>query len=124
MSYNMHCLINLYKFFSYEGVICMISKFLEKRIELIPQEITEDLGNPLELEYYLVEYDSKEECNEIQKGYGIEIIKKNNGKVTESILIRNVYATREKSESLIKKLFVNSVTPVSLPYVLDDLIGV
>ena len=103
----------------------MISKFLEKRIEVIPQEITEDPGNPLELEYYLVECDSKEEeCNETQKGYGIEIIKKNNGKVLESILVRNIYSTRDKSEGLIKKLFVNSVTPVSLPYVLDDLIGV
>lgn len=102
----------------------MISKFLEKRIEIIPQEITEDPGNPLELEYYLVECDSKEEYNEPQKGYGIEIIKKDNGKVLESILIRNIYSRRENSESLIRKLFVNSVTPVSLPYVLDDLLGV
>ncbi len=102
----------------------MISKFLEKRMEIIPQEITEDPGNPLELEYYLVECDSKEECNETQKGYGIEIVKKNNGKVAESILIQDIFTTREKSEMLIKKLFVNSVTPVSLPYILDDLIGV
>ncbi len=102
----------------------MISKFLEKRIEIIPQEITEDPGNPLELEYYLVECDSKEEYNEPQRGYGIEIIKKDNGKVLESILIRNIYSKREKSESLIRKLFVNSVTPVSLPYILDDLLGV
>ena len=102
----------------------MISKFLEKRLEIIPQEITEDPGNPLELEYYLVECDSKEECNEAQKGYGIEIVKKNNGKVAESILIHDIFTTREKSETLIKKLFVNSVTPMSLPYILDDLIGV
>ena len=71
-----------------------------------------------------MECDSKEEYNEPQKGYGIEIIKKDNGKVLESILIRNIYSKREKSESLIRKLFVNSVTPVSLPYVLDDLLGV
>lgn len=103
----------------------MISKFLEKRIEIIPQEITEEPGNPLELEYYLVECDSmEEECSEAQKGYGIEIIKKDNGKVLESILINNIYTKREKSESLIRKLFINSVTPVSLPYVLDDLLGV
>lgn len=102
----------------------MISKFLEKRIEIIPQEITEDPGNPLELEYYLVECDSKEDWSEAQKGYGIEIIKKDQGKVLESILIRNICSKRENSESLIRKLFVNSVTPVSLPYVLDDLLGV
>lgn len=102
----------------------MISKFLEKRIEIIPQEITEDSGNPLELEYYLVECDSREDGNETQKGYGIEIIKKCNGIISESIFIRDIYTAREKSESLIRKLFVNSVTPVSLPYILDDIIGV
>lgn len=100
----------------------MISKFLEKRIEIIPQEITDGLGNPLELEYYLVECDS--DCNEAEKGFGVEIVMKNKGIVSDSILINDIFPAREQSENLIRKLFVNSVTPVSLPYILDDLIGV
>lgn len=104
----------------------MISKFLEKRIEIITQEITDDPGNPLELEYYLVECDlsKEEESNVTGKGYGIEIIKKKNGDLMESIIMRNIYCSREKSKDFIKKMAENTVTPVSLPYILDDLIGI
>ena len=100
----------------------MISKFLEKRIEIIPQEIKDGLGNPMELEYYLVECNS--EFNEAEKGFGVEIIMKNKGIVSESIMVSDIFTTREHSEDLIRKLFENSVTPVSLPYILDDMIGV
>lgn len=103
----------------------MISKFLEKKIEIQSQEISHEPGNPLELEYYLVECDLKEEEGSgFKNGYGVEIIKKENGKVLESIIFKNIFCIREKSESLINKLFVNTVTPVSLPYILDDMIGV
>lgn len=103
----------------------MISKFLEKRIEIEPQEITCNSGNPLELEYYLIECDfEKEECIEAEKGYGVEIVKKENGSIMESAIIRSIYNNRENTEDLVKKLAENTVTPITLNYILDDLIGV
>lgn len=103
----------------------MVCKYLEKRIEVLQEEINSMTGNVLELEYYLVESDFKEEeSSEMIKGYGIEIIKKENGVFQESIIVKNIYCLRDNSESLVRKLLENTVTPVSLPYILDDLIGV
>lgn len=103
----------------------MLSKFLEKKIEIIPQEISDNSGNPLELEYYLVECEmGRDECISIEKGYGVEIVKKENGSIKESTIIRGIYYNRESTESLVKKLAVNTVTPVTLTYVLDDMIGI
>lgn len=103
----------------------MMSKFLEKMIKIVPQEISDETGNGLELEYYLVEYEAEgEDCSLQQKGYGIEIIERENGCLKESIMFKDIYCQREKTEKLIKKLIENTVTPVSLPYILDDLVGV
>ena len=103
----------------------MVSKFLEKRIEIVMQEIPENPGNALELEYYLVESDS--DYNEgINAGneYGVEIMKKERGYIKESKMFKGIYASRETIENFIRKLVVNKVTPVTLSYILDDILGV
>lgn len=103
----------------------MPNKFLEKSIEIGSQEIQETSSNKLELEYYLVESEtSYDEASAYTKGYGVEIVKKENGDVKESSMVESIYCKRESMELLIGRLAKNSVTPVSLSYILDDLIGI
>ena len=102
----------------------MISKFLEKKVEICKQENTIEPGNMLELEYYLVESDDMADDFAEGLGYGVEIIKKELGMAEESKMFKNIYCDREATRLLIEKLAFNNVTPVSLPYILDDSLGV
>lgn len=102
----------------------MLSRFLEKRIEIEGQEIRSNPGNVMELEYYLVESsrDHENDATE-EKNYGIQIIKKESGTASESIMLRDINPSREETEKLVLLMADNTVTPVTLPYIIDDLLG-
>lgn len=103
----------------------MISKFLEKKIEILVAENSGITGNTLELEYYLVESDNDmPEDMDTDKGYGVEIVKKEFGLTKESKMIKNIFCSRKTAEELLILLADNSVTPVTLPYILDDTMGI
>jgi hypothetical protein len=102
----------------------MISKTLEKKIEIAMQEMPGEVGNTLELEYYLVENHNEMTDDIVANiGYGVEIIKKENGLIIESKMIKNIYINREITEKFLKTLALNTVTPVTLTYVVEDVIG-
>lgn len=100
----------------------MICKHLERKISFFTEEIDEGYGYDFDLEYYLVESEEKVEDNEMVV-YGLEIIKKY-GEKTESKMIRNYSSSMENVRKLISELADHTVTPVSLPFVLDDILGV
>ena len=101
----------------------LMKKRLEKRLHLIPDEGTE-FTNEFELCYYLVESEV-DYIRELEgkKVYGIEIVKKDSDGTHESELIRNISCSKESTEKLLVKLFNNSVTPVTMPCIIDDLLG-
>lgn len=102
----------------------MLSRFLEKRIEIEEQEILCNPGNMLELEYYLVESDPVSDNAAVEeRGYGIQIVKKESGTTYESIMLKDIHPNRETTEKLVKLLADNTVTPVTLPYIIDDMLG-
>lgn len=102
----------------------MISRFLEKRVEIEPDGFPQRNGNTLELEYYLLESEYAEAGErELLKTYGVEIVKKHQGILNERKQYDNIFNTREKTRNLIALLAENTVTPSSLPYILDDLLG-
>lgn len=102
----------------------MVSKFLEKRVDLFTEEDKTEFTNKVKLEYYLLE------SEEMQRGefagkevYGIEIVKNDGSGYCESETVKNLFQCRESTRLLLKKLAANRVTPVSLYEVLDDIIG-
>lgn len=102
----------------------MVSKFLEKRVEIECCESGYQKENTLELEYYLLESVTDDiDDNGIQKTYGVEIKKKQHGVSGESSRFRNVFPSREKTMSLIELLAEQTVTPSTLAYIMDDLLG-
>lgn len=103
----------------------MICKYFEKKIELLPDENDEMLKSPIILEYYLLESKIfKEEEFPGDEVYGIEIIKRASNKNIEIGCIRNFSHNKETAKQMLYKLADNTVTPVGLPFVLDDIIGV
>jgi hypothetical protein len=102
----------------------MINKFLEKRVEIETDENPQTEEKSFELEYYLLESDTDENCEkDLYKGYGVEIIKKHHGFPEESKRFVNIFNTRERTQDLVELLANNTVTPSTLAYVLDDLLG-
>ena len=116
----------------------MVSKFLEKQVEIVLDGSMHRGENSLELEYYLLESDSAGCADEQpprlangmghderkpQKAYGIEIVKKHLGILNERKQFENIFSTREKTKKLLELLAENTVTPSALPYILDDLLG-
>ena len=103
----------------------MINKFLEKKVQVVFDGYDREKTNVIELEYYLLETDSAEDDgNEDQKMYGVEIIEKRQGIPNETKQFNNIFTTRLKTRNLIELLAENTVTPLSLPYILDDMLGV
>lgn len=100
----------------------MVSKFLEKKVEIMLDELSPIAGNSLELEYYLLESEFTEE-EKAQKAYGVEIVKKQPGIPNERKQYKNIFNSREKTKNLVDLLAANTVTPSTLPYILDDLLG-
>lgn len=103
----------------------MFKRQLEKRIEILPEVEKGECRNPVTLEYYLIEgeYDEQEELGSII-AYGIEIDKMVREQCEENEIIRNFSCCRDSTEQLILKLADNTVTPVSLRYVIDDMLGI
>jgi len=103
----------------------MLCRSLERIVQLIPDENTKELKNPMQLEYYLVESESTEDLKDYtDKVFGIEIIKKVGNIEIERELIKNYSHSRQITINMLKVLADNTVTPVSLPYILDDIIGI
>ena len=101
----------------------MLSRFLEKKVEIEVRETPGKPGNMLELEYYLVESEPENENHVTGDwNYGIEIIKKQGGAKIESMFYRDMFPGREETRKLVGLLAKNTVTPVSLPYIMDDML--
>lgn len=102
----------------------MVSRFLEKKVEIILDGFSTKEENSLELEYYLLESEcAEDEERRAQKIYGVEIVKRYQGILNEKKQFENIFSTREMTKNLVDLLAVNTVTPSTLPYILDDLLG-
>lgn len=81
---------------------------------------------PMQLEYYLIETEIFRSNGHTQTIYGVEIVKKNQmfdrDITVESDMVDGVFETKEHAEEVINTLIGNSVTPVSLVNVIDDLL--
>lgn len=80
------------------------------------------------LEYYLLEVEDSNKCQDRNKVYGIQIIKTEVGKYntvnTETELIPNISPDKEGVKGILDKLIRNKVTPIALHNVIEDIIGV
>ncbi len=102
----------------------MINKYLERKVEMLPEETT-GTASDFELEYYLLESEVNELAELAGKTvYGIEIVKRNGNGSLESELIRNFSCCMENTRDLLTKLAEHTVTPVGLHFILDDMMGV
>ena len=102
----------------------MVSKFLEKRVEVETGEDPQQNRNAMELEYYLLEIETDAGEQELKKAYGIEILKKQQGIHEEKKKYQDVFCSRERTKNLVEQLAENTVTTVTLPYILDDILGI
>lgn len=102
----------------------MTNMYLENRILLKGGEEA-DPDSAIELEYYLVEseLDALEELAK-KKIYGIGIVKKTKAESNEEKFVADFSCCITRTKEVLKKLISNSVTPIALPYVLEDIIGV
>lgn len=106
-----------------------MSKFLEKRVTVLFDDKNSKDKDPIELEYYLTESDEFEPDEiksydyKLDKQYGVEIVKIVNGIKVENKLIKNLTCCREQALEVLKKLIYNTVTPMGMLPVLDDLLG-
>lgn len=99
----------------------MISRFLEKHVEIELEGPGGKPGNTIELEYYLLE--NADDGNENGSSFGVEIREKSKVMGNEIKNYFNIYNNREETLNLVRKLAFNTVTPSALPYVLDDILG-
>lgn len=103
----------------------MMCKFFEKHVVVEGSEQGQKIKNEMELNYYLLEsgFDDTD-SQETQKAYGIEIIKKQIGRPDEKKQYENIFPSRDKAKSLIELLAEQTVTPSTLSYILDDILGI
>jgi len=103
----------------------MIKKHLEKSFEINLEKENNERDNSILLEYYLIE-DVITGFDELdgKTAYGIEIVKKPVGKNDETATVKNLSCCREKVIKILELLSRNTVTPVGMPYILDDMLGV
>lgn len=99
----------------------MLFRFFEKQVEIECNDCECCKENGIELEYYLTESSSPE--NDECVFYGIEIIKKHLGEISERVLFKDVFNSRKKTADLIELLARNTVTPMSLASILDDILA-
>ena len=102
-----------------------MNKSLEQKVELKLNEYEIEFNNPLKLEYYLIE-SSSDNISRVsdKKAYGIEVVKWDNEKKSESELIKNFSCCKENTRNVLKLLASNSVTPTGLYDVINDVVGV
>lgn len=101
----------------------MLSKYLESRVEVDLNEGSM-ANSKIQLEYYLIESEYGQRydfCGDTV--YGIEIIKKESDYHAESEIIRNLSSSKENTKGILSILAKNTVTPVELSSVLDDLMA-
>jgi hypothetical protein len=99
----------------------MLSKYLESKVEL---DLSEGKDEKIQLEYYLIESDFPNSYDYSgDKVYGIEIIKKDSEYHAESEIVRNLSNSKESTKGILNILAKNTVTPVELSFVLDDLMA-
>jgi hypothetical protein len=102
----------------------MTSMYLENRLLLESGEEV-DLDCPIELEYYLVESDiCTVEESKGKKVYGIGIIKKTKEECCEGKLVADFSNCITETKEVLKKLVSNSVTPITLHSILEDIVSV
>jgi hypothetical protein len=103
----------------------MIKKELEKNIKVVPYGENTGIKDSIELEYYLTEseiHESEELYGE--KVFGVEIVKIMDGKEMEAKTVLDLSCNKENTIGILNKLANNTVTPMSLQFVLEDIIGV
>lgn len=99
-------------------------KYLEKKVEILPGECSGEIKKNIELLYYLLETDPCDiDTKTGEKFYGIEILKRTEEKKYECEMIRNFSNSETSTKNLLEILATNKVTPVTLPFVMDDILG-
>lgn len=103
----------------------MISRVPKEKSELTVESLLSGKGNKIVLEYYLIEseIDDIEELKGM-KTYGIEIVKKAENGEVETAMVRNIFNSITETTKVIKTMSNNNVTPISLNYILDDIVGI
>lgn len=102
----------------------MTSMYLESRL-LLEQGGEADTDYPIDLQYYLLESElSIEEELKGIKTYGVGIIKKTQEECTEAKFVEALSCCLASTKEVLSLLVRNSVTPVSLHDVLEDIVGV
>ena len=103
----------------------MIKKHLEKKLEIYLEKENDERDDSFLLEYYLLEHviTGFDELDG-KTAYGIEIVKKAMGKDDETATVKNLSCCKEKVVKILENLSHNTVTPVGMPYVLDDMLGI
>jgi len=119
-----YVIISNAKFKFWRGSASMAEKTLEKCITVGVYPGHPEGKEGFKLEYYLIEsemeYDDPENVRTV---YGIEVVKRMDGGSMEYSRFEGIYTDKGRTRELIGKLASNTVTPVSLPYILDDLLG-
>lgn len=107
-----------------KGVFNMINRFLEKEVELSLNDTLVGYNSPIRLEYYFLESEITD-MDELSglRTYGVEIVKKVDGFDNEIKTIKNLSCCKECVKNILGKLVEHTVTPVSLRYILDDMLG-
>lgn len=103
----------------------MIKRILLARTNLLPYENSSFFSDQaIELEYYItVSPPERYHVNEEAEIYGMMVVKKVEEGIIEEEFIRNYSSSREETVNIVKKLAANKVTPLELPYIIDDLLG-
>jgi hypothetical protein len=102
----------------------MSNRMLEKSVNMGKNsEGAENLCS-FELEYYLLESVMDHDDHECTRTvYGIEILKRMYDGSIENKKFEDIYTDKGKTRELISVLAANTVTPITLPYILDDLLS-
>jgi len=103
----------------------MQGKRLVKKVDYLEPEIVNNTRTSFQLEYYVTESRlSVEPDIGDTTVYGIEIVKTSDSKICENIVFNNVFCSRESAEGFADLIARNTVTPVSLEYIIQDTLGV
>jgi len=104
----------------------MVNKQFKKKIELTKEDLQNCSGDAMSFEYYLLECNNTDNDCDFGNitGYGVEIVKIVKDKPVESKSVNNITMCKKTAVEIIDMLAKNVVTPVELPYILDDMVGV
>lgn len=102
----------------------MLKKVLQNKVEVLGLDNAIELKSPMELEYYILESSSHEHehlgCKPV---FGVEIVKKSQSQLVEKKSILNYSCCKESAIKLIDKLSKHTVTPSTMYFIVDDLLG-